>query len=41
MASLVEDQELETEPRIRQINHSAMSAIQQIIAIRDTSEEEI
>ncbi|WP_426111934.1 tyrosine-type recombinase/integrase [Pseudomonas sp. DSP3-2-2] len=41
MASLVEDQELETEPRIRQINHSAMSAIQQIITIRDTSEEAI
>lgn len=41
MVSLVEDQELETEPRIRQINHSAMSAIQQIITIRDASEEEI
>lgn len=41
MASLVEDQELETEPRIRQINHSAMSAIQQIITLRDESEVEI
>ncbi len=40
MASLVEDQELETEPRIRQINHSAMSAIQQIITLRDESEVE-
>lgn len=39
MASLVADQELETEPRIRQINHSAMSAIQQIIALRNESEE--
>ncbi|HBO3299725.1 TPA: site-specific integrase [Pseudomonas aeruginosa] len=39
MASLVADQELETEPRIRQINHSAMSAIQQIIALRGESEE--
>lgn len=39
MASLVADQEIETELRIRQINHSAMSAIQQIITIRDTSEE--
>lgn len=35
MASLVADQEMETEPRIRQINHNAMSAIQQIIALRD------
>lgn len=41
MSSLVADQEVETEPRIRQINHSAMSAIQQIITIRDTSEEAI
>ena len=41
MSSLVADQEIETEPRIRQINHSAMSAIQQIITIRDTSEEAI
>lgn len=41
MSSLVADQEVETEPRIRQINHSAMSAIQQIITIRDTSEEVI
>ena len=39
MAFLVADQEIETELRIRQINHSAMSAIQQIITIRDTSEE--
>ncbi|MCY1230879.1 hypothetical protein D9M72_433120 [compost metagenome] len=39
MASLVADQELETEPRIRQINHSAMSAIQQIISLRTESEE--
>jgi len=38
MASLVADQEIEAEPRIRQINHSAMSAIQQIIALRDESE---
>lgn len=41
MDSLVADQETETEPRIRQINHSAMSAIQQIITIRDKSEEAI
>lgn len=41
MSSLVADQEIETESRIRQINHSAMSAIQQIITIRDTSEEAI
>lgn len=41
MATLIEDQELETEPRIRQINLSAMSAIQQIITIRDTPEEAI
>lgn len=41
MKSLVEDQEAETEPRIRQINHNAMSAITQIIAIRDKSEEEL
>lgn len=39
MAELVADQELEEEPRIRQINHSAMSAIQQIIALRTESEE--
>lgn len=39
MASLAADQELETEPRIRQINHSAMSTIQQIIALRAESEE--
>lgn len=38
MASLVADQEMETEPRIRQINHNAMSAIQQIIALREISE---
>ncbi|MFA0917788.1 hypothetical protein ALP73_00196 [Pseudomonas coronafaciens pv. garcae] len=37
MVSLVADQEMETEPRIRQINHNAMSAIQQIIALRDES----
>ncbi len=37
MVSLVADLEMETEPRIRQINHSAMSAIQQIIALRDES----
>ncbi|AHY43488.1 hypothetical protein UIB01_13790 [Stutzerimonas decontaminans] len=41
MAELVADQELEQEPRIRQINHSAMSAIQQIIVLRTASEEVI
>ncbi len=38
MASLVADQEMETEPKIQQINHSAMSAIHQIIALRDNLE---
>lgn len=39
MESLIADQDLETELRIRQINHNAMSAIQQIIALRDNSEK--
>ena len=41
MASLVADQEVETEPRIRQINHNAMSTIQEIIILRTKSEEAI
>ena len=41
MAELVADQELEQEPKIRLVNHSAMSAIRQIIALRKKSEEEI
>lgn len=41
MVELVADQELEQEPKIRQINLSAMSAIQQIIALRAESEEVI
>ncbi len=41
MASLVADQEVETEPRIRQINHNAMSTIQDIIILRTKSEEAI
>lgn len=39
MAQLVADEELEEEPRIRKINHSAISTIQQIIALRNDSEE--
>ncbi|MNR57861.1 hypothetical protein D3C85_1787200 [compost metagenome] len=41
MASLLADQEVETEPRIRQINHNAMSTIQDIIILRTKSEEAI
>ncbi|UVJ42942.1 hypothetical protein NVV94_20490 [Pseudomonas sp. LS1212] len=36
MVALIEDQKIEPEPRIQQINQNAMSAIQQIIAIRDS-----
>lgn len=35
MVTLIEDQKVETEPRIQQINHNAMAAIQQIITVRD------
>ena len=36
MVTLIEDQKVETEPRIQQINHNAMAAIQQIITVRDS-----
>jgi integrase len=36
MVTLTEDQKIETEPRIQQINHNAMAAIQQIMAVRDS-----
>lgn len=36
MVTLIEDQKIETEPRIQQINHNAMAAIQQIMAVRDS-----
>lgn len=40
MVALIEDQKIEPEPRIQQINQNAMSAIQQIIAIRDSRADE-
>lgn len=36
MVTLIEDQKIETEPRIQQINHNAMAAIQQIMTVRDS-----
>lgn len=36
MVSLIEDQKVETEPRIQQINNNAMAAIQQIMTVRDS-----
>lgn len=36
MMALIEDQKVETEPRIQQINHNAMAAIQQIMTVRDS-----
>ncbi|WP_207266702.1 site-specific integrase [Pseudomonas sp. GW101-3H06] len=36
MVTLIEDQKVETEPRIQQINHNALSAIQQIMTARDS-----
>lgn len=36
MVTLIEDQKVETEPRIQQINNNAMAAIQQIMTVRDS-----
>lgn len=36
MVTLIEDQKVETEPRIQQINHNAMAAIEQIMTVRDS-----
>lgn len=41
MVTLIEDQKVETEPRIQQINHNAMAAIQQIITVRDSRMNEV
>lgn len=41
MVTLIEDQKVETEPRIQQINHNAMAAIQQIMAVRDSRFEAV
>lgn len=41
MVTLIEDQKVETEPRIQQINHNAMSAIQQIMTVRDSRTAEV
>lgn len=40
MVALIEDQKIETEPRIQQINHNAMAAIQQIMTVRDSRTSE-
>lgn len=40
LATLIEDQELETEPRIKQINTNAVSAIHQIMVMRDSRNRE-
>ena len=41
LVTLIEDQKLETEPRIQQINHNAMAAIQQIMTVRDSRMNEV
>jgi hypothetical protein len=41
MVTLIEDQEIETEPRIQQINANAMAAIQQIMVVRDSRMHEV
>lgn len=41
MVTLVEDQKIETEPRIQQINTNAMAAIQQIMVVRDSRMHEV
>lgn len=41
MVTLIEDQKIETEPRIQQINNNAMAAVVQIIAERDSRVHEV
>ncbi|EME9748724.1 site-specific integrase [Pseudomonas aeruginosa] len=41
MVTLIEDQEIETDPRIQQINVNAMAAIQQIMVVRDSRIHEV
>ncbi|EMB2852251.1 MULTISPECIES: site-specific integrase [Pseudomonas] len=41
MVTLIEDQEVENDPRIQQINVNAMAAIQQIIVVRDSRAQEV
>jgi len=41
MGTLIEDQEIETDPRIQQINVNAMAAIQQIMVVRDSRIHEV
>jgi integrase len=41
MATLMEDQKIETEPRIQQINNNAMAAVVQIMAVRDSRTHEV